>query len=75
MLQRLVDKGHTVVTIEHHLDVIACADHIIDMGPEGGAAGGEIVVAGSLEQVRWCAQSVTGQVLRRSGDGPPMAAR
>lgn len=51
LLNRLVDKGNTVLVIEHNTDVIKCADHIIDMGPEGGAAGGRIVAAGTPEQV------------------------
>lgn len=51
VLNRLVDKGNTVVVIEHNLDVVKCADHIIDMGPEGGKNGGEIIAEGSPEQV------------------------
>ena len=51
VLQKLVDKGNTVVVIEHNLDVIKVADHIIDMGPEGGSAGGQIVSEGTPEQV------------------------
>ncbi len=47
MLNKLVDRGNTVIVIEHNLDVIKVADHIIDIGPEGGAAGGEIIVAGT----------------------------
>jgi len=73
VIHRLVDKGHTVVAIEHHLDVIRNADHIIDMGPEGGAAGGRIIATGSVDHIRWVTDSVTGQVLRRSagiGCGP-----
>ena len=73
VIHRLVDQGHTVVTIEHHLDVIRSADHIIDMGPEGGAQGGRIVAAGTVDHIRWLPQSVTGQVLRSAagiGVGP-----
>ena len=61
---QLIERGHTVVVIEHNLDVIKCADHIIDLGPEGGAAGGSIVVAGTPEQVAACPQSHTGQALK-----------
>jgi excinuclease ABC subunit A len=65
VLQRLVDKGNTVVVIEHHPDVIRAADWIIDLGPEGGGEGGRIVVAGALAQVIDCAASHTGSMLRR----------
>jgi excinuclease ABC subunit A len=50
-IQQLVDLGHTVVIIEHNLDVIKCADHVIDLGPEGGLDGGEILVTGSPEKI------------------------
>jgi len=63
-LQRLVDAGNTVVVIEHNLDVIKVADHIIDLGPEGGDAGGNLVAAGTPEQVAACDQSHTGRFLR-----------
>jgi excinuclease ABC subunit A len=63
-LGRLVDAGHTVLVIEHHLDVIKTADHVIDLGPEGGAAGGELLVAGPPEEVSRCARSHTGRFLR-----------
>jgi excinuclease ABC subunit A len=62
-LSRLVDKGNTVVIIEHNLDIIKVADHIIDMGPEGGDRGGEIVAEGSPEEVAQVAESYTGQYL------------
>ncbi len=75
VLQRLVDQGHTVVTIEHHLDVIRSADHLIDMGPEGGDRGGQVVVEGPVEVVEACDASVTGRVLREARDGSPLAAR
>ncbi|MCR4601547.1 MAG: excinuclease ABC subunit UvrA, partial [Clostridia bacterium] len=65
MLQRLVDAGNTVVVIEHNLDVIKCADHIIDLGPEGGDKGGNIVVTGTPEEVAACSDSYTGQYLKR----------
>jgi excinuclease ABC subunit A len=63
-LNRLVDAGHTVLLIEHHLDVIKTADHVIDLGPEGGHAGGEVVVAGTPEDVVKCKASHTGRFLR-----------
>ena len=65
VLQRLVDAGNTVVVIEHNLDVIKCADWIIDLGPEGGDAGGEVVAAGTPEEVAEMSASYTGQWLRR----------
>ncbi len=64
VLQQLVDLGNTVLVIEHNLDVIKTADWLIDMGPEGGAAGGQIVVAGTPEEVAACDESHTGQWLR-----------
>ena len=63
-LNRLVDAGHTVIVIEHHLDVIKTADHVIDLGPEGGHAGGEVVVTGTPEQVAACKTSHTGRYLK-----------
>ena len=63
-LGRLVNSGHTVIVIEHHLDVIKTADHVIDLGPEGGHAGGEIVVTGTPEQVAACKSSYTGSYLQ-----------
>jgi excinuclease ABC subunit A len=63
-LQRLVDAGHSVVVIEHHLDVIKCADWILDLGPEGGHAGGQLLIAGTPETVAGCPQSHTGRALR-----------
>lgn len=64
VLQRLVDRGNTVVVIEHNLDVIKCADHIIDMGPEGGQGGGTIVASGTPEEVQHAGESLTGRFLR-----------
>ena len=61
---RLVAKGHTVVIIEHNLDVIKCADHVIDIGPEGGDAGGNLVAQGTPEQVARCTESYTAEYLR-----------
>ena len=60
---QLIGNGHTVVIIEHNLDVIKCADHIIDLGPEGGENGGNIVVEGTPEQVARCNESYTGRFL------------
>ncbi len=65
VLQRLVDAGNTVVVIEHNLDVIKCADYIIDLGPEGGDGGGRIVATGTPEEVARRDESFTGQYLRR----------
>jgi excinuclease ABC subunit A len=66
VLRQLVDKGNTVVVIEHNLDMIKNADWIIDMGPEGGEKGGELVVAGTIEDVMNCPRSYTGQYLKRN---------
>ncbi len=66
VLQRLVDAGNTVVVIEHNLDVIKCADHIIDLGPEGGDGGGTIVCTGTPEEVAACEGSYTGQYLKKT---------
>ena len=63
-LTRLVEAGHTVILIEHHLDVIKVADHVIDLGPEGGHAGGEVVVTGTPEAVAACKASHTGRFLK-----------
>ncbi len=63
-LNRLVEAGHTVVVIEHHLDVIKTVDYVIDLGPEGGHAGGEVVVTGTPEEVAACKRSYTGRYLR-----------
>jgi len=63
-LERLIGAGHSVVVVEHNLDVIAAADWIVDLGPEGGEAGGEVVVAGTVEDVAACAASHTGRALR-----------
>ena len=65
VLQRLVDNGDTVLVIEHNLDVIKCADYIIDLGPEGGDEGGNIVVCGTVEEVMNCEESYTGQYLKK----------
>jgi excinuclease ABC subunit A len=67
--QRLVDAGHSVLVIEHNLDVIKTADWIVDLGPEGGEAGGQMVIAGTPEQVAECSASHTGAALREHVPG------
>jgi len=66
VLQRLVDKGNTVIVIEHNLDIIKSADWIIDLGPEGGDEGGTIVAQGTPEQVAACRRSYTGQYMSQA---------
>jgi excinuclease ABC subunit A len=63
-LNRLVDKGNTVIIIEHNMDIIKVADHLIDLGPEGGAQGGRVVAAGTPEEVSRVPESYTGQFLK-----------
>ncbi|MGH2489670.1 MAG: excinuclease ABC subunit UvrA, partial [Candidatus Limnocylindria bacterium] len=74
ILQRLVDGGNTVIVIEHNLDVIKSADWVIDLGPEGGDAGGDLITAGTPEAVADDPSSYTGQYLRRAL-GLPAALR
>ena len=64
VLQLLVDEGNTVIVIEHNLDVIKMADHIIDVGPEGGDGGGEIIATGTPEEVAKNKRSFTGKYLK-----------
>jgi excinuclease ABC subunit A len=66
VLHRLVDKGNSVVVIEHNLDVLKTADHVIDLGPEGGNGGGKIVAAGTPEEVAQVAGSHTGAFLKEA---------
>jgi excinuclease ABC subunit A len=66
VLHRLRDAGHTVVVIEHNLDVVKVADWIIDLGPEGGEGGGQVIAAGTPEQVATHESSATGVYLRRA---------
>jgi excinuclease ABC subunit A len=66
VFQRLVDAGHSVLVIEHNLDVIRSADWLIDLGPEGGEEGGRLVAQGTPEQVAACATSHTGRALRET---------
>jgi len=65
VLDRLVEAGNTVVIIEHNLDVIKTADHIVDLGPEGGDRGGEVIAIGTPEEVARVTRSSTGQFLRK----------
>jgi excinuclease ABC subunit A len=64
VIHRLRDHGNTIIVIEHNLDVIKTADWIVDMGPEGGSGGGEIIACGTPEQVANCEHSFTGQYLK-----------
>ena len=65
VLQRLVDKGNSLIVIEHNLDVIRCSDWIIDLGPEGGDKGGQIIATGTPEEVAQNPKSYTGQYLKQ----------
>ena len=65
VLNSLVDKGNTVIVIEHNLDVIKCSDWIIDLGPEGGASGGQIIATGPPEELIKNQHSYTGQFLKQ----------
>jgi excinuclease ABC subunit A len=73
VLRRLVDAGNTLVVIEHHLDVIAAADWVIDLGPEGGAAGGYLVAAGTPADLARCPASITGRLLAGQGLSPALS--
>jgi excinuclease ABC subunit A len=74
VLQRLVDKGNSILVIEHNLDVIRCSDWVIDLGPEGGDKGGEIIAAGTPEDVAKNPLSYTGEYLKQVlSQYPPMA--
>ena len=64
-MQKIVDNGDTVIVIEHNLDVIKVADHIIDLGPEGGDNGGEIIAEGTPEEIAKNNKSYTGQFLKK----------
>ena len=64
VLERLADAGNTLVIIEHNLDVVKCADWVLDLGPEGGDAGGELVASGTPETIAACEDSATGRALR-----------
>jgi excinuclease ABC subunit A len=60
----LIERGHTILVIEHNMDVIKCADHVIDMGPEGGDRGGNVVITGTPEEIAACNKSLTGKFLK-----------
>ncbi len=66
---RLISMGHTILIIEHNMDVIKCADHVIDIGPEGGDAGGNLVAAGTPEQIAANPASYTGHFLKEKLQG------
>ncbi len=75
VMQRLVDKGNSILVIEHNLDVIRCADWIVDLGPEGGDKGGQILVTGTPEEVAEHPTSHTGRYLKQVlAQHPPMVA-
>jgi excinuclease ABC subunit A len=74
VLQRLVDAGNTVLVIEHNLAVLKQADWVVDLGPEGGEAGGEVIATGTPEQVAEVEESYTGQYLRQVLPGVAAAA-
>jgi excinuclease ABC subunit A len=63
-LDALIARGHTVLIIEHNMDVIKLADHVIDLGPDGGDKGGNLVISGTPEEVAQCKNSITGQYLK-----------
>ena len=65
ILQRLVDTGNSIIVIEHNLDLIKTADYIIDLGPEGGEKGGQIIAVGTPEQITRNEQSYTGKFLKK----------
>ena len=67
-MNALISRGHTVLVIEHNPSVILAADHIIDLGPEGGDIGGYIVAQGTPEEIMQCAESYTGKALREIQD-------
>ncbi|MBO5861274.1 MAG: excinuclease ABC subunit UvrA, partial [Alistipes sp.] len=67
VINKLVDRGNTAIVIEHNLDVIKVADHIIDIGPEGGSGGGEVIATGTPHQIAQSERSATGEFLRKMG--------
>jgi ABC-type multidrug transport system ATPase subunit len=75
VLFELVERGNTVVVIEHNLDVIKCADHIIDLGPEGGDKGGRVIVTGTPEEIMNVSESYTGLFLRKYLNGDILTNR
>ena len=75
VLERLTEAGNTVITIEHNLDVIKCADWLIDLGPEGGDNGGKLLISGTPEEVAACPQSFTGRFLQDMLPKKPTASK
>ena len=65
VLQKLVDQGNTIIVIEHNLDVVKCADWIIDLGPEGGEGGGTVVAQGTVDELSKNKASITGKFLKK----------
>lgn len=63
-MSALIERGHSVIVIEHNMDVIKCADHVIDLGPDGGDRGGKLVFAGTPEELANCKESITGKYLK-----------
>ena len=63
-LNALIERGHSILIIEHNMEIIKCADHIIDIGPDGGDRGGQLVACGTPEQIAACPQSITGKYLK-----------
>ena len=60
----LISRGHSILVIEHNMEIIKCADHVIDLGPDGGDKGGDLVIAGTPEEVAACKESLTGRYLK-----------
>jgi excinuclease ABC subunit A len=69
VINKLVDRGNTVIIIEHNIDIIKCADYIIDLGPEGGRAGGEVLIAGTPEEVIKAKGNDTAKYLKKEMEG------
>ena len=62
----LIDRGHTILIIEHNMEIIKCADHVIDLGPDGGDRRGQLVACGTPEEIASCEQSITGKYLKET---------
>ncbi|HOX28942.1 MAG TPA: excinuclease ABC subunit A, partial [bacterium] len=75
IIDKLVERGNTVVVIEHNLDVIKCADWLIDLGPEGGEQGGRVIAQGPPDLLMAAKESYTGAALKKMSDGRPPAGR
>jgi excinuclease ABC subunit A len=65
VLNRLVDRGNTIIVIEHNMDIIKCADYVIDLGPEGGVGGGNILASGTPEEIAKCKKGYTARYLKK----------